>query len=174
VYAAGIGSVAARRFDTLAALLGFPMLRQEGQDPEPAGVALSSYAVLDYQWQQSLPGLEKRRFPLSEHLESVLREPLRHTIPDDARYRAAFDRYEYLAALWASGAGKYVRGSPGAYVYRRAGASGRELAAARAEADAAGSAWAPLVLFDGSLDRYHELHDALVEWLGKAFWDLRL
>lgn len=174
LYAGGVGSVAARRFDTLRALLATPAIRQAGQEDEPAGVGLQSYVVLEGKWQSKLPGLEKRRFPLSEHLEVVLREPLRHVVPDDARFSESFDRYEYLAALWSAGAGKYLRGSPGAFVYRRANGGNRMLAAFRQEADAAGATWPPLVLFDGSIERYQELHDGLVDWVSKAWWELGL
>lgn len=171
LYAAGIAAVAAARYETLAALLTLPRLRHPARDDLDAAAALTSYAIIPYEFQKHL--VAGKKFPLSEHLWATLRPALRDAVPDDDRYTDAFDRYEYFAALRATEHSSYRAGSPGRFLYRRVNNRGETLPAViRAEAQAAGADWPPLILFDGSAERYEAAQKEFAAWVARVHWDL--
>jgi hypothetical protein len=68
-------------------------------DEVPITKALNSVSLMHPDIQRKLPGYENQITPLSEHLFSVLRDPLREYLPDDVLYDETFDWFEYLLAL---------------------------------------------------------------------------
>ena len=161
-YAGGIASVANHRYDTLSILLTRVRIRNLN-DVKPLVLSLYAWAVIPDEIGHHLPGLEKHKFPGSEYLFRVLREPLRELLPDDSEYQSAFDQFEYLLALvHADLLEKEGRGfwAPiGCFGYRHTswGVNHEEHPSKVVERQIAekGATW-PLVrasLFDGSVER---------------------
>jgi hypothetical protein len=101
-YAAGICATATGSPGEalLADLLLLPHIPiDSGRNYEPPYYSLSAADILEGAGQSFLPGLANRLTPYSDFLFTHLREPLRHVLPDDGRYRASFDRLEYLISL---------------------------------------------------------------------------
>lgn len=99
LYAGGVASVAAGRYDTLAALLKGPtIMRLEEETPLAFSLVELSLGPLQSRLN-ALPGMARLYAPLSERIFEVLREPLREALPRDTSYAQSFDRFEYLLAL---------------------------------------------------------------------------
>lgn len=181
LYAGGIAAIAADRYDALAALLTQPMIRDyRTGNEEPLVLAVNSWDVMEIDVGRLMPGKQNNVVPLSDHIffESGLRDTLREAIPDDTRFLAAFDRFEYLTGLVHADENEKHGGSwlapVGSFVWRH-GASfvvGRMTAVttAVAEFQAQGAAWPPLAagLFDGSTERLLQVmtnyHQSIATW----------
>lgn len=101
LYAGGVSALAARHYETLVRIW-LLNVRDYNRDRDVALVsALRPGAVLEGDIARRLPMLPNDRLytPLSEHLFTILREPLRDAAPLDAEYDRLFDRYEFLAAM---------------------------------------------------------------------------
>jgi hypothetical protein len=98
LYVAGVAAGAGRRDNNLAALLATPVVL-EREDWKSASEVLYAQAVLDHRAAQSLPGLDRRHTPLSDHLAEVIRPWLAELIPFDAEFERQFDRFEFLLGL---------------------------------------------------------------------------
>lgn len=99
LYGAGLASVAAGNFATLAAVLTKPQARDDQNRNAPLCSEIHPSAVMEKNVAQSLPGLDRHPTPVSEHPFGKLRDPLREYLPDDGDYRDSFDRFEYLLGL---------------------------------------------------------------------------
>ena len=102
LYVVGIAELAAdelRAFWTVAAL---PVSATQGTIPLHIG-ASTLQSMPDPGVLKSIPGLEKHYTPASDHLHSVVREPLRNLIPEDREYDDLFDQLEYLLGLMYAG-----------------------------------------------------------------------
>ena len=96
LYVGGIAAVYAEQWAVLRSLLYDPLV-VEANDRLPAAAGLSPWIVVnDPSGGTWLPSMERRYAPVSDHLFTILREPLRATIPLDARYEASFERFEYF------------------------------------------------------------------------------
>ena len=99
LYGIGLATLASGDYRLLGKLLPLKLRSQGGSEPEPAAQAVNIWRIDEGDAAKLLPGQQKKRTPLSNHLESVLREPLREFLPDDEDYRETFDWWEYLMAL---------------------------------------------------------------------------
>lgn len=113
--------------------------------------------------------------PASNVLHAWLREPMRATIPDDVRYTEAFDRLEMLLALAAADVEthteEYTDGPAfGGFTWRDKYNPIPPEQRLKAEFDAAGSAWPPLVggLFGGSPERAAAAFDEVIKGAAEA------
>jgi len=98
MYGGGIAAISNENYENLKSLLiGSKLRRHDGDYPLVS--RLRCYDVFEEGTDKQLPGMEKRYVPVSDHLFSILREPLREYIPDDRVYERRFDRFEYLSAL---------------------------------------------------------------------------
>jgi hypothetical protein len=98
LYAAGVAAMSGQRYDLLGTLLASRVV-YEREEWKPAASAIYPQAVVDHGIAQRLPGLERRRTPLSDRLVEVLRPWLAQLVPLAARYERQFDRFEYLLGL---------------------------------------------------------------------------
>lgn len=100
VYAAGLGALAGSHRHVLGALLVKPRVRVHSHEKQAAQVLhCRSDEVFPDHAARSLPGLERRKAALSDHLFEVLRAPLRDIVPNDEDYANLFDCFEYFLAL---------------------------------------------------------------------------
>jgi hypothetical protein len=96
-YAGGLTSVATGRYYNLKAFLVEPMVTNNGH---ACPVVLSVYPNSVFKdVDKRLPGMERRHTPISDHLYTVMREPMRGLLPSDNEYMECFDKFEYLLAL---------------------------------------------------------------------------
>lgn len=163
LYAAGIGAVAAGRYDLLRDLFELPVgLDVNLGDAAPATLFLSPGRVLEHQTAQGLTFLPRPNllFPMSEHLAEVLRAPSSFVIRSQAEFETAFDRFEYLSALVQADLSSGKRWSSfyiGRFAYqgRAFGGTSRQSQLVEQELAAQGADW-PLLRagsFGSDLDR---------------------
>jgi hypothetical protein len=149
-----------------------PKWRRHGE----TGVLLTK---IDYggmhEFAHSLDEKQRYHIPLSEHLFSVVRDPLRRVLPDDAEYEEAFDRFELLRALAYAHLKYTTLGENdrcwvplGRYCWkadRRAEES--TIKQFHSELEEAGSEWPPLKagMLNGSVDRARELIAAITRFI---------
>lgn len=98
-YTAGISSLYAERYDTLAALFLEPKVENDRSLDGNFFLKINSEGVLSYDNQKQLPGRENGFTPLSDHIFNFLRTPLQELIPSDAQYQNYFDLFEYIFSL---------------------------------------------------------------------------
>jgi hypothetical protein len=159
-YAAGIAAVASGHYDSLAALFMQPKTKESGKDI-PIVSALSPGAVMEDNIGHMLPGLDRRRTPLSDYIFERLREPLREYLAGDEEYQSAFDRFEYLLGLIYADIvrrdyqGAWV-GPVGCFSWRRRDFGENYMPAIiKKEFEAEGANWPPLKagLLGGSIEQ---------------------
>jgi hypothetical protein len=183
LYAGGVAAVVADDYETLKVLL--TNVRVEFLlEAWPAAVALHTWWVRqNRRMLQDLPGLERTYNPLSDHLFSVLREPLAEIVPQAGRYQTVFDRFEYLVGLVHVDL-KQLSGSP--YVAAEAGwgpvgrfgwrnhygPQKRIMAEVEEEIERLGADWPPLRagMFEGSLARLQEVKRVFDEFVVELDW----
>ena len=166
LYSSGIACIAQGDYTTLWRLFMEAKSRTDGQS-KPAVEELHAPGILNQSAARSLPGMERRHTPLSDHLYDLLRDPLREYLPDATACERAFDRFEYFLSL--AHADVTRRWAPVGRFGWRAGVDpdgymGRQISD---EASRQGGAWAPFQagFFEGSLERYEaarQLVDRLV------------
>jgi hypothetical protein len=98
LYLGGMAAIAAGNYETLATVLMKPKVRI-GSREESVLDRVSGPNVLEPRQVQALPGMERRKTPMSQYLEEHLRAPLRKLVPDERTYLSTFDRFEYILAL---------------------------------------------------------------------------
>jgi hypothetical protein len=125
LYAAGLGAVAADRRSLLGTLLLTPRVRVYAETMRAVQVlhgGETQDGIVPHAYAKRLPGLERRKTPLSDRLFETLRDPLRQLVPDDREYEDLFDRFEYLLALAYVGmrlkAGPQIWGPAGRFAWR--------------------------------------------------------
>ena len=167
MYAGGIASIVSDHYDTFAALLTEPSIRdQEGGFS--AALLLNTWRVMEGDTEKSIPGRAGQKTPLNNHLFVALREPLRELIPDDTRFDEMFDRFEYLSCLVSFDlrgdlrkkhpdfSGKWVGRFGLKYRHRYENSIMKRI---EEEAEAAGDDWLLLKagLFGGTSDRFQSI-----------------
>ncbi len=174
MYSAGMAAISKGRFYALKKLLVEPKLRRHGE-------TRLLLTAIDYsgmhQFAKAIDEHNRHHVPVSEHFFSVLREPLRRLIPDDADYDEAFDRFEFLRALafahleYASVGEEDRSWVPlGRYCWK---AHGRFEASIikqfRSELEETGEDWPPLKggMMNGSIERTRELMAGIERFVAK-------
>jgi hypothetical protein len=178
-YAAGLGAVAAGRYDTLAALLTKPRVRDAHYERQPICLEVCPARVMETDIGRLLPRMKSRYTPVSDHLFALLYDSMREYKPAKDDYERTFDRFEYFLGLVHADIARRVYdnnkliGPVGCFAWR-----GRHLPAqtgirkeVQEELDATGENWPPLKagLFGGSFEKAKEVKtkfDAHVDALG--------
>lgn len=170
-YAGGIGAVAAKKYDTLAAVAWQPMVhnRLRGKlGPLAASVNTGNF-LSGTDAQNFNPG-QSFKTPTSEHLFGVLRPRFSDLLPEDSEYQRIFDEFEYLICLdfiyrSGNGSGSFSSWPPiGSFVWRHALEPNRLIDELSKQAEAQGNDWAPLKagFVGGSIDSFKAVRDGLV------------
>ncbi len=173
LYSGGIAAVTAERYRTLAALLLRVKIR-EGSEEFPVGLSLGTDDVLSFDYQKMSFG--NYRSPLSDHLFTILRNPLKEILPDEVQYQKKFDLFEYIFCLnycdlrekngftlWAPAGcfGWRYRRSPEKTVQRQVDL----------EIEKTQENWGPIGagFFDGSLERLKSIKSEYDEMLKRPY-----
>ncbi|WP_321472882.1 SIR2 family protein [uncultured Paludibaculum sp.] len=99
LYGIGLATIAAGNYRLLGKLLPLKLRPQVGSEPEHVVDAINVTTVIEGDGVKLIPGQKGKTTPLSNHLDGLLKEPLREFLPDNADYQDAFDWFEYLVAL---------------------------------------------------------------------------
>ncbi|MGB3208043.1 MAG: SIR2 family protein [Crinalium sp.] len=184
LYAGGIASLVAGNYQTFAALLLEPEIRN-GLETQPVVLSLYSWKVMEANVQKMLPGKEQNYTPLSNHLSEFLRTPLKELLPDETQYQRYFDRFEYLFALVQTDLllqqGNNGWGSPGRFIQNikydlYIGDQVKLEVDKNSNVENNSSNWSPLAagLFGGSLSRYQNAKRSLDEYILDHFRKLSM
>jgi hypothetical protein len=159
MYAGGIAAVAAENYRALRALL---IDARSGERRYEASLvwSLNSHNVMDRDEASKLFGGRDLHTPVNDRIHNEIREAFHSVLPDDLRYTAAFDRFEYLFSLiyadMKSQQQSFSQWIPiGSFMWRDRDPQTGLAARIRNEIQSAGAAW-PLLqigLFDGSPER---------------------
>lgn len=177
MYAGGLATVAAGAYDTFAALVTKPRIRNDNTEDVLVKKINAASSVTDRGAMQQLPAVKNRKTPTSDYLCEVLREQLREFLPGDVEYERCFDRFEYLLGLVYvdianSGDVNNDWGPVGRFIWRNefAGSESRIADQIKLEAEAGGEDWAPLKagLFSGSTRRFKEVQAAFETYLARV------
>jgi SIR2-like protein len=170
LYGGGIAAIAAGRYGTLADLLTKPRIRI-GNREHLMLERINSVRVLDPALVQALPGMARRKTPMSQYLETLLRESVRDLLPDDPIYPATFDRFEYLLAMAYMDQSDNLSWAPAgcfAWRYELDNESSPARSVAR-DISKMGEEWPMLKagMFGGSLPRAHAVKSALDQFISR-------
>lgn len=169
LYAGGIAAVAAKKYETFAALLWRPIIRESrrGQD-QPLVIVVNAQSLISGRDAQNFNPGQTFKTPTSDHLFSVLRPRFVELLPDDLEFQRAFDEFEYLLALtvvhyFQRTGGAMAYAPYGCFVWRDALSSDRLIYQIKRDAKALGHNWPPLKagLFDQSIEAFESARDAL-------------
>jgi len=174
LYGGGIAALAHGKYDTFAAFLTKAKARSDN-DEQPLVVAVHIWTVMGHDIAQQLHTRQNLISPLSDHLYSVLREPLKEYLPLEIRYQECFDRFEYLLALvhadLTRNEHKHVWSPAGSFRWRGRGAFNLDappiMKEIEGEVARQGEDW-PLLkagLFNGSVERFQEIKIAFDTWI---------
>jgi hypothetical protein len=98
LYGIGLATLSSGDYRLLGKLLPMKIRPQGGSDSEAVVAAINTRYVMGGSAAGFIPW-RSGPTPLSDHLEEVLREPLREFLPDEEDYTQTFDWHEYLLAL---------------------------------------------------------------------------
>jgi hypothetical protein len=169
-YAGGIAAVAAKKYDTFAALAWRPVIRTglRGK-PGPLAASVNTGNVLSAKDAQFFNPGQSLKTPTSEHLFSALRQRFSELLPDDVEYQRAFDEFEYLVCLTFMHASRKNETFPswppiGSFVWRHALDAHRLIDDLSRDAEESANDWPPLKagLFDGSIESFKAVRDELL------------
>ena len=177
MYAAGIGALAANRYDMLHAALLTPVRwsRLQRSEPFPIVVPIAMEVTDIFNNFKQLPGLENKYLPRSEHMLTALQPIIEDELFLGRSYEDLFDQFEIMLALVYADVGKSFSafwGPPGRFSYleRSVMASSKPLTAFVENVRQQGQAWPGFAagFFNGSLDRFNEIANGFAALLAKA------
>jgi hypothetical protein len=180
IYAGGITALAEQRYDMLRVCLLTLVQsdRLSSRKIEPI-ILPTIYALIDRaDVFKTLPGLENRYAPRSDHLFEVLQPMLEDQLFLGRSYETLFDKFEVLLALIFADvrAGDPIRdvwGPPGRFAWKheRYGEQA-PFATVMTEAQRQGNNWGPLKagMFGGSLERFSAISKEYNDLLSKLGW----
>jgi hypothetical protein len=178
MYTGGIAALSEQRFDVLKIL--FETLVPNPRHGGTQAVLLPTISAITdiYETFKTLPGMDRRYTPRSDHMFQTLQAKLEDHLFLGSSYETLFDQFEiYLALVFADlRAGDpvgHVWGPPGRFGWRERfhGESWSfDQLTARARKEQEG--WAPLKagFFGGSFDRFEAIENKYRELLGKIGW----
>jgi SIR2-like domain len=177
-YAVGIGALAQEKYDALASILTKPISTQLNDKKQPTIVAASAWRVFEHNKASVLfPANQQPSFPVSNHLQVVMRDPLREVLPNDLSFTECFDQFEYILALvHADHYGRMynsIWGPLGEFGLRRRFGRGRDPMQALTDELAQRKDQHPLLtagLFQGSLARMTEVKQNVDAQADKSGW----
>lgn len=178
-YAAGIVCVADNRYPMLHNLFNTNITEKDTDEEIALSRALSVHNILSNDVFNKFPGYERYYVPFNEYLFRFFQEPLRTYFIDERRYETAFDRFEIMLALVHAhlrdkeyrqrygddGGFGGIWGPLGRFAWKVAHDRKSPLARIGIEAQDASAQWPPIAagMFDGSLDRFTQIHQAITE-----------
>ncbi len=182
IYAAGIGAMAAGRYDmlriVLLTLVRWDRNRRDQQEPILVPVVREITAI--FKEFKVLPGMAERYVPRSEHQLTALQPLVEDQLFLGGRYEEMYDQFEIMLALVHADVrgGGFTKfwGPPGRFAYeeRSVLGGGKPFTAFVTAVRAQGQAWPGFAagFFNGSLERFEEVvqgYEELMQKIGPVF-----
>ena len=100
LFALGVGALEAGRIEFLVRLFS-ALIHEANEGNLPAAAILPRHCLLGdvASLAKSLPGMEKKRFPMSEWIYAVVRQYTRDIIPNEGQHALVYTKLEVLLAL---------------------------------------------------------------------------
>lgn len=165
LYAGGLSALAAERYYNLRVLLD---AKTKSEAKEPAPLVLRANCTMLGQHGNRLLGFERRKTPLSDHLNELFKNSIPNEIAYKEDFDQLFDRWEIIVGMVVA---DFLKERPlgawapvGAFSWREEYSSNRTLNAVGQELD--GKADHPLLkagLFGGSASRAKEAYTTVKE-----------
>lgn len=177
-YCAGIAAVEGGRYDSLAVMFNTAVdIVEYGTQPQLVIDLLSQgISEIGQSIFKQLPGHERNRVPMSEHLYKELQPKLDDILFIGRNYERSYDDFEVLLAL-ACADRKLKRsdriwGPIGRFGWKAYSSSDNPLERIIFQATAQGLNWAPLRagMFDGSKERFEYVSTQYRELIGGLNW----
>lgn len=174
MYSAGIAALSAGKYDALKVILTTPVQKSSVEKehlPIVVTVASNLSDINDaFKW---IPGQEEKYVPRSEHLFQILELVLEDLLFVGKSYERLFDDFEvYSALVYADATGRNWR-PIGRFGWKHGRGMGESpFSQVVEEAKRKGERWPPLQvgMFNGSLERFLEISEALGQQLNKLSW----
>lgn len=179
LYATGVTAVAAHRYENVRLILHAPVTDPDlirGTSPLVRSV-IRGLREVGGQFK-ALPGLERHRMPLNDHLFALLQPVLDELLFLGPDFEIVFDEFEVLLALehahlsWTDRSG-VAWGPPGRFAWKfHSGDTASPFHRLVAEFEREGAAWHPIKagLFQGSVDRFREVATEFGKRMGGLGW----
>jgi hypothetical protein len=178
-YCAGVAAVEGNRYDSLALMLFTIIGTAEYGTQAELVVDRISKGIMEMNQNnifKQLPGHEKNRIPMSEHLYKELQPKLDDILFIGRNYERSFDDFEVLLALAC--ADRRVQrserpwGPVGRFGWKAYGGSDNPLERIIGQANAEGFDWAPLKagMFGGDKGRFENVATKYRELIGGLNW----
>jgi hypothetical protein len=170
LYAGGIGTVAAGRFDALMALMHAPVRVADGRHEKLVSATADGLGD-GTQFFKLLAGLDRKHVPCSEHLHDVLNKLLDDVLYLGSDYELSFDTFEILRAIEYAHLSGRGWGPIGRFGWR-IGHDANPWQRLMTDAQAAGNSWPPVAagLCGGSSVRLKTIADQLLQTMSRAGW----
>jgi hypothetical protein len=169
IYGGGIAAMAGGNYETLVGLITKPTFRAINHE-EAILERINAMRVLDVRLAQTLPGMA-RGTPVSQHLETLLREPFRDLLPDERVYQKTFDLFEYLLAMAFMDQTDHLSWAPvGCFAWRNGFREPETANTVDREINKMGEEW-PLLragMFGKSLTRARAIKSALDQFISNV------
>lgn len=180
MYAGGIAALSEGRFDALRACLLAPVsAERHGSRTAPQPVIVPSAAALAeaHNGFKTLPGLERRHTPRSDHLFQALQPVLEDHLFLGQGYEELFDRFEIMLALTyadvrADAELSHAWGPPGRFAWKGQFGDASPFTEFVAEGHREKEAWAPLKagFFGGNSERFAGVSEGYGKLLSQMNW----
>lgn len=165
LYAGGIAAVAAKKYETFAALSWQPVVRQSWRKQDmPLVTLVNGGSLLDGGVAQNFNPGQTLKTPTSIHLYDVIRPRFSELLPDDVEFQRTFDEFEYLIALSVLHRTRSdLMPALVSFAWREPFNPNSVVDQVAKDAERLGSDWPPLKagLFGGSLEAFKAAREAL-------------
>jgi hypothetical protein len=174
-----VAASAARRYENLRLILHAPVVDAQLSQARLPLVRSVIRGLKDAAGHfGQLPGLERRRVPLNEHVFELLRPVLDDLLLLGTDYETAFDDFEVLMALqhadlYSADSSGGAWGPLGRFAWKfNSGDMRSPFHRLLAEAERDGSTWSPIRagMFQGSLERFREIATSFGKTVANLGW----
>ena len=172
LFSASLAALASENYLMLASLLLEPT-KNIGEQVPLLQTIYPSY-VIERSAGQSLPGMENRKTPASDHLVDILQEPLKDFISDKNILENEFDYLEYLIALinidYQTIHNHIPWGPEGRFIWRQFMINGRSVISNLQREINENNQWKPLSFgfFGGSSERAKKAQETYIAQIGRS------
>ncbi len=174
MYSAGISALSAKNFEALKIILQtfVPVTSASGKRYPLVVPTATNLSDIGNAWKW-IPSLEQKYVPRSEHLFSILKEPLEDLLFLGGSYETLFDEFEIYFALAYSEATGRDWGPIGRFGWKHdRGVTESPFIQLLETAQKEGGNWGPLRVgfFNGSIEKFMKVAETFKEQLNRLNW----
>lgn len=173
-YSVGVVALSTNNYEMLASLFGVKASDSRILGKTPIVLLLDTEQIISRTTGQKLPGLDRRKTPVSDHLAEIIKPKVLSYFASEVDYEHTFDRFEYLLSLVYSNIDLKINKNPwmpiGRFFWRSYETALDVTKIYQQEIDNQGENWTPLKFgfFGGSLEQAKNAQAEVVERLKHA------